>query len=343
MIKQSIFLITALLISSLCFTGCSDDDDDYLGNWVDMGDFSGKVRSHAVTFTIGDEVYVGTGYDYDDDERFTDFWKLTVTKDAEGNVNSFKWTEVADFPGIARNRAVAFASETAGYVGLGSDEDDNFLSDFYKYTPGSDSWEELSSPFPGTARKDAVAFFVDGKGYVGTGEDDDEIKNDFYSFDPLTETWASISSVPYKRTQAMSFVLDGNAYLISGYSNGSLDDFYRYDTSSDSWFELNKISDYTDSGFDDDYDSNIQRYGGVAFTMGGKAYLATGNGSAEVWEWNPVTDRWKQKTDFEGSSRYGAVAFTLDDIGYICTGGNGSYSYDDMWYFEPYEEYENKD
>ncbi len=338
MIKQSIFLITALLVSSLCFTGCSDDDDDYLGNWVDMGDFSGKVRSHAVTFTIDDKVYLGTGYDYDDDEKFSDFWQLTVSG------TSFQWTQVESLPGLARNRAVAFASETSGYVGLGSDEDDNFLSDFYKYTPGT-GWEEMTgdAAFPGTARKDAVAFFVDSKGYVGTGEDDDEIKNDFYAFNPSTSTWEAISTIKSKRTQAMSFVLGGNAYVISGYSNGSLDDFFRYDTSSNTWVELNRISDFTDYSFDDDYDSNIQRYDGVAFTMGGKAYLATGNGSAEVWEWNPTTDRWKQKTDFEGSSRYGAVAFTLNDVGYLCTGGNGSYSYDDMWYFEPYEEYENKD
>ncbi len=338
MIKQSIFFITALLLSSLCFTGCSDDDDDYLGNWVEMGDFSGKVRSHAVTFTIGDKVYVGTGYDYDDDEKFSDFWELTI------NGTSFQWKQIEEFPGLARNRAVAFSSGSKGYVGLGSDDDDNKLKDFWAYTPGT-GWTEVTAEFPGSARRDAVAFYVDGKGYVGTGEDDDLGNlNDFYSYDPSSNTWTSISSVPYKRRAATTFVLDGSAYLVSGLDNGvSRDDFYRYDSTNDAWVELNKISDFTDSSFDNDYDNTIQRYDAVSFTMGGKAYLATGSANLETWEWDPMTNRWKQKTDFEGASRYGAIAFSLNDVGYVMTGGNGSYSFDDMWYFEPYEEYENKD
>ncbi len=342
MIKQSIFFITALFISSLCFTGCSDDDDDYLGNWVEMGDFSGKVRSHAVTFTIGDKVYVGTGYDYYGNEKFKDFWELTI--DNTNDVPSFNWTQVQELPGVARNRAVAFASNSKGYVGLGSDKDDNRLKDFWAFTPGT-GWTEVTAEFPGSARRDAVAFYVNNKGYVGTGEDDDNGNlNDFYSYDPSTNTWNTISSIKSKRRGAATFVLNDEAYLISGLDNGTAyDDFFRYDATNNKWVELNKISNFTDSSFDDDYDNKIQRYDAAAFTMGGKAYITTGTGNNYTWEWDPMTDRWKQKTDFEGSSRSGALAFSLNDIGYVITGGNGTYSFDDMWYFEPYEEYENKD
>ncbi len=343
MIKQSIFFITALIISSLCFTGCSDDDNDYLGNWVDRAGLDFKVRSHAVSFTIDDVVYIGTGYDYDDDEKLKDFYKVELS-----GTGGIQMTQISEFPGVERNRAVAFASETKGFVGLGSDDDDNYLNDFYSYDASTNTWATIDNvPEALSARKDAVAFYVDGKGYVGTGEDDDRIRSDFYSYDPSTSTWEQISSLTYPRTKAMSFVLDDgtgeHGYIISGYSNGSLDDFYSYDTENNSWTELNKISDFTDYSFDDDYDNNIQRYDGIAFVMAGRAYLSTGQGSSETWEWNPLTDRWKQKTDFEGSSRYGGLGFTINDVGYISTGGNGSYSYNDLWYFEPYEEYENKD
>jgi len=322
-------LFIALCILSVLFHSCTDDNDtEYKGNWVEMEAFLWPNRSHAVTFTINNKVYIGTGYDYDEHVVFKDFWELTI------DGNSFQLTQIDDFPGVGRNRSVAFATETSGYVGLGKDINNALLGDFYKYTPGI-GWEELTAAFPGTARKDAVAFFVDGKGYVGTGEDEDGCRNDFFSLDPSTDKWESISPVPLKRSMAMTFTLDGNAYLISGYYNKTQDDFYRYDTLNDEWVELNHISDYTGSSFDDSYDNDIERYGGVAFTMGGKAYLATGNGSTKVWEWNPITDYWKRKNDFEGPSRYGAVSFTINDIGYIATGGNGSYSFNDIWYFDP--------
>ncbi|MCW3805109.1 Kelch repeat-containing protein [Plebeiibacterium marinum] len=344
MLKQSIFFISALLMGSLCFTSCSDDDDDYLGNWVEYGDFSGKVRSDAVSFTIGDDVYVGTGYDYDDDEKFNDFWKLRISGTPETQI-SIQWTQIEDLPGVARNRAVAFATDTKGYVGTGSDEDDAKLKDFYEYDPAT-GWTQKSD-FKGTARRGATAFCLDNIGYVGTGEDDDENKSDFFSYNPSTDTWTAISNVPKKRRFAMSFVLDGKAYLLSGFDNGtSHDDFYEYDVANNAWVAKRRISDYTDSGYDDDYDYDIQRYSAVVFTMDGKAYLATGSQGGltnQTWEWDPMTDTWDQKTDFEGAARSGAIAFTVNNVGWVATGGNGSYSFDDMWYFEPDEEYENKD
>ncbi len=343
MIKQSIFLITALLISSLCFTGCSDDDDDYLGNWVDRAGLDFDLRGHAVSFTIDNKVYIGTGYDVDDDEKFNDFYEIEFLTSGGLQIK-----QISDMPGVARDKAVAFSSDSKGYVGLGVNDSGDFLGDFYSYDPSTGTWETLENlPSGLTPRKDAVAFFVDGIGYVGSGKDEQRERSDFYSFDPSTGSWDQIATLNDPRTEAMSFVLDDGSgehgYIVSGYYNGLLNDFWRYEPSTNEWIELNKISDYTDSSFDDDYDSYIMRRDGVAFTMGGKAYLATGTGSAQVWEWNPLTDRWKQKTDFEGTARYGAISFTINDIGYIATGRNSGASFNDCWYFEPYEEKETKD
>lgn len=340
MIKQSIFFITALLVGTLSFTSCSDDDDDYQGNWVETGEFSGVVRENAVTFTIGDTVYVGTGYNADDNDKLQDFWKVTITE-----TQNTQWTQIASFPGVLRNHAVAFSTGTYGYVGLGSDEDDEYLKDFYRYDPTTGSWTQIAD-FAGTARKEAVAFYVDGYAYVGTGYDD-EVGNlrDLYKFDPDTESWTQVNDAPSKRTDAITFVLDGDAYLLAGYNNGYLDDFYKYNTESDTWTELEHISDYQDDySFDDDY--TIQRRDAVAFVVGGKAYVATGyNGSVstECWEWDPTDDRWDDKTDYEGYGRRGAVAFVVDDVAYVACGGTGSSSYDDVWYFEPDEEYDDQD
>ena len=335
MIKHSLIILSALVILSISFVGCSDDDDDYDGNWVQESDFDGLPRTEAVCFTIDNKAYIGTGYDIENKDRLIDFWVYDAEKDY--------WKQVSEFPGVARNGAVAFSSSTKGYVGTGYDGDEK-LNDFYEYDPSSNTWTQKSS-FPGTARYGATAFYVDGKGYLGTGYDDNYLK-DFWCYDIDGDSWSQITSMGgSKRRDAMNFVLNGVAYVLSGLNNGSyLDDIYKYDTTNDVWTELGHISDYEDDSYDDDY--TVARYKGASFVMGGKAYVTTGiqgTNSLETWEYNDANDRWTQKTDFEGSSRSGALGFTINDVGYIATGGNGSSSFDDVWKFEPFEEYESKD
>ena len=316
MIKQSLIILSALLITNLSFVGCSSDDDDFLGNWVQMADFDGIQRTEAVCFTINNKAYIGTGYDIDNEERLTDFWVYDADKDY--------WKQIASFPGKARNGAIAFSSSTKGYVGTGYDGDSK-LKDFYEYDPVLDTWTKKND-FPGTARYGATAFYVDGKGYLGTGYDDNYLK-DFWSYDIDSDTWTQVTSIGgSKRRDAMNFILNGEAYVLSGLSNGAyLDDIYKYDTENDVWIELARISNYEDESYDDDY--TIARYKGATFVMDGKAYVATGiqgNNSLETWEYNASNDRWTQKTDFEGTSRSGAVGFTLNNEGYIATGDRKS-------------------
>jgi N-acetylneuraminic acid mutarotase len=337
--RKNILFISLLLIGIVSLVRCSKDDHDIQGNWVEIGEFSGLVREDAVSFVIGDVAYFGTGFCADDSTMLQDLWSVSI------NSKLTSWSQIASFPGEARSSAVAFSDGTYGYVGLGSDLEGNYFNDFYKYDPTTDSWSEISS-FPGTKRKEAVAFYVDGYAYVGTGYDD-EVGNlrDMYKFDPDTESWSQLNNAPSKRTDAITFVLEGDAYILAGYNNGYLDDFYRYDADEDSWTELEHISDYQDDySFDDDY--TIQRRDAVAFVVGGKAYVTTGyNGSVsqECWEWDPSDDRWDDKTDFEGFGRRGAVSFVLNSVAYVTCGGTGSTSYDDVWYFEPDAQYDNQD
>ncbi|GAF04266.1 Kelch repeat-containing protein [Saccharicrinis fermentans] len=345
MIKHSLIILSAMILCGISFVSCSnDDDDDYLGNWVEMGDVGKVPRTEAVCFTIENTAYVGTGYYLDEEIRLKDFWSYSA--------ESGYWKQIASLPGVARNGAVAFSSSTKGYVGTGYDGE-NKLKDFYEYDPSNNTWTQKND-FAGEGRYGATAFYVNGKGFIGTGYGDVEVDSDetipnnlsdFWSYDIATDSWEQVSSFNgSKRRNAMSFVLNDVAYVLSGYDNEYLDDMYKYDAVNDQWTELAHISDYEDDSYDDDY--TIARYSAVTFVAGGKGYVTTGiqgGNSIETWEYEPSTDRWEQKTDFEGTSRYGAVAFTINDIGYVATGGNGNYSLDDVWQFNPFEEYESKD
>ncbi len=321
------------------FSSCSDDDDDDLiGNWVELSDFEGVPRSDAVGISLGDKGYVGTGYDGED--RLRDFWEYDPINDY--------WTQKADFEGIARNGAVGFGAKGKVYVGTGYDGT-NELNDFYAFDPDANEWARIKD-FMGSARYGAIAMTIGNKGYVGAGFDDNYLK-DFYEYDPSTDEWSQkVSLGGSKRRDAMVFVIDEIGYVFGGINNGIYeDDFWKYDPAADSWTRLRDISDATDEDYDDDY--AIVRINAVTFVMNGMGYVATGGRSTtggDVWEYNPVTDLWEEKTELAedgggGADRTEAVGFTINNIGYIMTGRNSGYYFDDVWRFEPNSEMDEYD
>jgi len=343
-ITFSLVLSTLLFIANSCSKDNSDDDDVY-GNWKVSSEFEGLGRSNAVTFTIGDLVYVGLGYNKtlasEGNERPTDFWAFQKS--------SGTWKRVAPFPGKGRNSAVAFVVNGIAYVGSGYDGT-NRLSDFWSYNPTTDTWVEIANlaDFGGTARYGAVAFSLGSKGYISTGYDGNTLK-DLWEYDPASNTWQQKASLAgSKRQDAVAFVYNNKAYVVSGTNNSSLlSDFYYYDQASDSWTRLRNInSSNDDEDYDDDYGSNITRSGASVFLLGNKAYLCCGRTTGvtnTVWEYNIDTDLWEPKTGMEGSAREYAIGFAQGGIGYITTGTNGSSYFDDLWEFYPDQEQTSTD
>jgi N-acetylneuraminic acid mutarotase len=326
------FLVIILVIPFL--NSCSDDDTaDLVGNWIELSDFEGLPRSDAVGFSIGLKGYVGTGYDGTD--RLSDFWEFDPARNS--------WTQKADFPGKARNGAVGFGTDTKGYIGTGYDGL-NKLNDFYEFNPVTNSWTKKAD-FEGSPRYSAVGMALNNKGYVGTGYSGYYMK-DFWQYDPDTDTWTQKTSVGgSKRKDATCFTIDGKGYIMTGIDNGVYeDDMWEYDPNTDLWTEKRSISDATDLTFDDDYTSLTGVYK-VGFSIKGLGYIATGGQTAGVivWEYDPSTDLWTEKTNFEGTLRAEGVGFAVGDYGYITTGKNGTYYLDDMWGFDPNAEYNEYD
>jgi N-acetylneuraminic acid mutarotase len=329
-----IYSLLSISLFSMSLSCKKDGDVDLVGNWVEQSVYEGYARSDAACFVIGNTSYVGTGYD--GDERLSDFWAY----DSERN----NWTQIADFPGTPRNAACAFSANGKGYVGTGYTGDTR-LKDFWEYDPGSNSWMQKTD-FGGSDRYGAVAFSINDVGYIGTGYDGSYLK-DFWAYYPLTDTWEQKTSFGgNKRRDAVSFVMNGKGYICTGINNGTYEnDFYVYDPSSDLWTANRKITDVSDDSYDDDY--TIVRSNAVAFVINDKAYIATGtigNLKNDVWEYNPSTDLWDQKTNFEGTTRKDAVAFTTQNgRAFVGTGSNISYEFDDIWEFKPNDTYNKED
>lgn len=318
---------------AMLFIGCSDSDEDEedYGNWVESSTFDGNSRSGAVSFTIGDKGYLVTGYDGDD--YLSDTWEYNSEDDY--------WVRKADFPGTARSGAVGFTINGKGYLGTGynGDNGEDELSDFWEYDPTTDTWTQKAD-FAGTARYGAIGFAINGNGYVGTGYDGSQQK-DFYKYDATTDSWEqAVGFGGEKRQDASVFVINEVAYIGLGIHNGAYEeDFYSFDGTN--WTRLTDLDDDDDD--DDDYE--ILLSGGVAFSLNGKGYVATGVSSSiasEVFEYTPSTDTWEEVPDFEGTSRQDASSFTFDDKAYVLMGRSGSYYFDDVWEFRP-DELENED
>ncbi|MFP9112636.1 Kelch repeat-containing protein [Flavobacterium sp. RHBU_3] len=316
--KGTTCVILGLALAGSLVTSCGSDDDTTLGNWVTSTVFDGAPRSSAFVFTIDNYGYAGTGYDGDD--YLNDFWRY--------NISGGYWEQLADFPGAARSSATSFAIGANGYVGTGYDGI-NYLKDFYKYDTAAGSWTAISE-YPGTARRGAIGFSSTSNGYVGTGYDTTGDKKDFFKYDPVADSWTELYGFGgNKRHNGSTFTIGTQVYLGLGSSNDiNQKDFWVFDTGSESWTRLRDL-DYKDS-------YAISRTNATAFAMGSYGYVCGGD-KTSTWEYDPSTDLWKQKTQFEGASRQDAIAIYNGTQAFVALGKYGNSYYDDMWEFKPFD------
>ena len=142
--------------------------------WVQLNDFPGAGRMHAVSFVLKGRAYIGLGYTAvdiikgADDETFIypttpvdDFWEYDPVDD--------RWTQLSDFPGGARAAAFSFGIQDFGYVGTGMVSfTKKYLKDFWRFDPIDKTWARLDD-FPGSPRFGASACANGQKAIVGLG------------------------------------------------------------------------------------------------------------------------------------------------------------------------------
>ena len=332
-----LFCTSSFFLLYAC-TKSSSSTSTLVGNWLNRFDADFSSRTEAASFTIDDTAYVGTGFD--GTSRLNDLWKLTV------NGTSFHWTQVASMPvSAARSNAVAFGANKKGYIATGLAADGaTRLNDTWQFDPATNSWTQKAN-FGGTARYDAVAFSVNDKGYITTGYDGNYTK-DFWVYDPVADTWTQKAGFSgFKRKQAVAFVYKNKAYVCTGVDNTIYpNDFWSYDPAADAWTQLKSIANVSTDTYDDLY--KIIRANAVAFVMGDKAYVCTGESGSlfnDVWEYNFSNDTWAQKTNFEAGTRTGAIGFSIQQRGFISSGNVSSQEYSDFWEFHPSETYNVND
>ncbi|MCY7409951.1 MAG: T9SS type A sorting domain-containing protein [Chitinophagales bacterium] len=166
---------------------------------------------------------------------------------------------------------------------------------------------------------------------VGTGSKDVKIYEDFYEYDPSTDSWETRPNFPGgKRYSAMAFSIGNKGYVGSG-SDALMwyQDFWEYDPLTYTWTQKANLT-------------GVAREQAVAFSIGGKGYIGTGWNNLygilkDFWEYDPTIDMWYQKSDFGGGKRYGAIAFSIDSVAYAGLGYDSTnyLAGKDIWKYSP--------
>jgi N-acetylneuraminic acid mutarotase len=268
--------------------------------WFQKASFGGVGRHRAVGIAIGNKGYIGTGHVNGSgvDISYKDWWQYDPASDS--------WTQKADFP-INEHGAVAFGTETHGYVGGGS----ALNNEFYSYNPITNTWTSIAScPLsPG----DTQGFSVQNKGYVLSG-------NSLAEYDPTTNTWTMKANCPVGiSTWSSAFGTTGSGFVKSGVN------FYEFKPVQNEWIQRANFP-------------GLSSNGSSAFAIDDKGYVTCGYVGGlsivtdQVWEFNSGSNSWTLIGEFPGTSRRFPVAFSIEGKGYFGTGTNGI-NMNDFWQF----------
>jgi gliding motility-associated-like protein len=173
----------------------------------------------------------------------------------------------------------------------------------------------------------APAFFtINGKLYVGAGYAVSATSNAFYEYNPSTNAWTQVASMPGALYNTACFALNGKGYVATGGISNSV---YKYDPVANAWQTMNPFP-------------GSARSGPVGFSFHGKGYLFAGflGGSTNVndmWEYNDTTDTWTQKASAPGPGRNNPIFLVVNNQAFVGLGSDPSANptYTDMYRFDP--------
>ncbi len=201
--------------------GLNNDKSNFLleydldrGQWHKRATNIMNRRSGAVCFVLNGFAYIGTGEGPITTEANWYVFDPVAASDNKPESHAHSLRGLRQYPKIPRKGAVAFTLGNKGYFGLGTDGEGKFYKDFWLFSPDKEdptegTWLRISD-FPGEPRANAVAFTIGQFAYVGTGDDlvslnqdrnfmqkegewKGTVYNDFYRFNPYTNSWRKVS------------------------------------------------------------------------------------------------------------------------------------------------------
>ncbi len=207
-------------------------------SWIQKADFPGGKRMSAGCFVIGNKAYIGGGLDTANVDGLSptnpknDFWQYDATTDA--------WTAKANLPYDSSylEAPFAFSIGSKGYLSCGRHFSQSagvygyvYEDSTFQYDTLLNTWTAVAN-FAGAGRFAGVSFVLNNIAYCGTGISQTlavECFDDFYAFDPVANSWASLPVTPFpSRGFGVATTLStGKAYFGTGWQFPSSVLFYK--------------------------------------------------------------------------------------------------------------------
>ena len=172
----------------------------------------------------------------------------------------------------------------------------------------------------------SFAFSFDDMGYIVGGNSDSGVRDDFYQYNPATDSWTELAPFPGgARGYAIGDIWNGKAYFGFGNDGTSrLNDLWVFDPSNMSWTELASCP-------------CAERAHPAMIAHNGKVFVGLGSSSSgnmnDWWEYDITLNTWSQKDDLPSLSRHHPYQFGIDD--YVYTGfGHGNAIFNDWFRYD---------
>jgi N-acetylneuraminic acid mutarotase len=183
--------------------------------------------------------------------------------------------------------------------------------------------------FPGNARHRPFTFSIGNRGYLGCGWNGVTMYNDFWEYDPGSDTWIQKANYPGgPRLSAFGFSIGNKGYAGTGLdaSLWGMGDVYEYNPATNTWtpkasFPATPI-----------FGSTVATVGNVAYIFFGDEWDPTYWRHNEVYAFNTSTNTWSYLTTLPADGRRDAVGFAIGTKIYVGTGNDNSYNEDSDWW-----------
>ncbi|SFT64523.1 Por secretion system C-terminal sorting domain-containing protein [Lishizhenia tianjinensis] len=219
-----------------------------------------------------------------------------------------QWEALPNFPGDARDDAVAFALQGKGYCVTGKSDNGGSTNTLYSYDPTTEKWEQKSS-FPGVDRQYTAVFTIANKAYLigGYSLDGDALK-DVWQYDGELDTWTQKQDFPDSaRWSTVAFSSGEYGYFGLGASfSGLKKDFWKYHPKTDTW---TKLKDFPGEARRDAIGVALQ--GKAIVGLGLKGFDAA-NHFEDLYSFDVFSEEWTAMDNFPGGKLSYAFADKID-------------------------------
>ncbi len=169
----------------------------YGQEWTNSTNLPSAGRFASAAFAIGDTGYIIGGIS--GNGALNDVWTFIP--------QSNSWTQQANAPGSTRLNPVGFELNGFGYYGLGDASFGDSL--LYKYSPSTNSWQQVAIPNFTVTNWRAMFFTIENDAYFLF-----HTTNTFARYNSLSDTWEQLQDFPgIARFTGAGFTANGKGYI----------------------------------------------------------------------------------------------------------------------------------